>query len=162
MISKVPPFAGDLPTELHLLLIISQEPDFLNTLIPTVMKLKVSSLGFLILIYGIKTLQNKISIFTYKSAIFGLGGGSSPINSPVILQNNPSFYMLKITLYDIFFVLGHQIPSYYVQGILWTKLAPAWPLPGVYILHWGQLDKMQQLLSTMKCFVFFLNISIVG
>ena len=49
-------------------------------------------------------------------------------------------------LYAYFIVFVLQIPSYYVQDILWTKLAPARPFPGVYILHWGQLDKMKQLL----------------
>ena len=121
----MPSITGHLHTELHLLLIISQEPDFLKTLMPTIMNLKVSSCGLYILIYGIKTLQDQNRIFGYKSVISGSGGTSSPIDPTVILQNNPSFSMLKITLYDIFFVLGHQIPSYYVQGILWTKLAPA-------------------------------------
>ena len=92
------------------------------------------------------TLQGQNRIFTYKSVIFGLGGSSSPINPNTILQNNPSFHVSKITLYDIFDAFGLQILSYYVQGILWTKLAPAWPLPWVYILNWEQLDKMQQLL----------------
>ena len=59
----------------------------------------------------------------------------------------PLSYVSKIILYAILIVFGLQIPSYYVQDILWTKLAPAGPFPGVYILHWGQLDKMQQLLS---------------
>ena len=111
------------------------------------MNLKVSGLGFSIAIYGIKTLQNQNRIFIYKNVILALGGRSSPINPHINLQNNPSSYLSKITAYDIFLVFGHWIPSYYVQGNLWTKLAPACPFPGVYILHWGQLDKMQQLLS---------------
>ena len=62
----------------------------------------------------------------------------------------PLSYVSKIILYAIFIVFGLQIPSYYVQDILWTKLPPAGPFPGVYIIHWGQLDKMQQLLSISK------------
>ena len=64
----------------------------------------------------------------------------------IILRNNPSFSVPKITLYDIFFEFGLQIPSCYAQGHLWTKLAPDSPLLRVSILNWGQLDKMQQLL----------------
>ena len=142
----MPPFAGHLPTELLVLLIMSQGPDFRKTFIPTVMMLKVSSFGFSIFNCGIKTQKSQNRIFTYKSVIFGLGGSSSPIDLLLYCKLNPPFYVSKITLYDIFIVFGLQIPSYYVQDILWTKLAPAWPFPGVYILHWGQLDKMQQLL----------------
>ena len=116
---------SDLPTELHVLLIMFQEPDFRRTLTPTVMKLKVSSVVSSILIYGIKTLQNQNRNFTYRRVILALGGSSSPINPHILLQNDPSFYLSKITLYDIFLVFVRQIPSYYVQGHLWTKLAPA-------------------------------------
>ena len=118
-----------------MLLIMSQGPDFQKTLSPKVMNLKVSGLGFSIVIYGIKTLQNQNRIFIYKNVILALGGSSSPINPHIILQNNPSSYLSKITAYDIFLVFGHWIPSYYVQGNLWTKLAPVCPFPGVYILH---------------------------
>ena len=107
-----------------MLLIMSQEPDFQKTLIPTVMKLKVSSFGSSILIYGITTLQNQNVIFIHKSNILALGGSSSPINPHIILQNSPSIYLSKITLYEIFLVSGNLIPSYYVKGNLWTKLAP--------------------------------------
>ena len=118
-----------------MLLIMSQGPDFQKTLSPKVMNLKVSGFGFSIVIYGIKTLQNQNRIFIYKNVILALGGSSSPINPHIILQNNPSSYLSKITAYDIFLVFGHLIPSYYVQGNLWTKLAPACPFPGVYILQ---------------------------
>ena len=121
----MPSFDGHLPTELHVLLIMFQEPDFRKTLTPTVMKLKVSSVVSSILIYGIKTLQNQNMNFTYRRVILALGGSSSPINPHILLQNDPSFYLSKITLYDIFLVFVRQIPSYYVQGHLWTKLAPA-------------------------------------
>ena len=104
------------------------------------MKLKVWSFVFSILIYGITTLQNQNGIFIYKSIILALGGSSSLINPHIILQNSPCFYLSKITLYEIFLVFGCQIPSYYVRINLWTKLAPVWPFPRVYILHWGQLD----------------------
>ena len=95
-----------------MLLIIGQEPDFQKTLIPTVMNLNVSSFGFSILIYGITTLQNQNGIFIYKSIILTLAGSSSPINPHIILQNSPSVYLSKITLYEIFLVFGRQIPSY--------------------------------------------------
>ena len=71
------------------------------------------------------TLQSQNRIFTYKSVIFGPGGSYSPIDPTTILQNDPSFHVSKSTLYDIFNVFDLQIPSYYVQVILWTKLAPA-------------------------------------
>ena len=144
----MPSFDGHLPTELHVPLIMNQEPHFWKTLSHTVLKLNVSSFGFSILNYGIKTLQNKNRSFTFKNVILVLEGNSSPFSPHILLENNCSSYLWKITLYDIFLFSGSQIPSYYVQGNLWTKLAPAWPFPGVYILHWGQLDKMQQLLWT--------------
>ena len=151
----MPSFDGHWTTELYVLLIIGQEPDFQKTLIPTVMNLNVSSFGFSILIYGITTLQNQNGIFIYKSIILTLAGSSSPINPHIILQNSPSVYLSKITLYESFLVFGRQIPSYYVHGNLWTKLAPVWPFPGVYILHWGQLDKMQQLLRNLFYLCYF-------
>ena len=77
------------------------------------------------LVCGIMTLQSQNRIFTYKSVIFGLGNSCSPIDPTTILQNNLSFHVSKITLYDIFDAFGLQILSYYVHGILWTKLAPA-------------------------------------
>jgi len=114
---------------------MSQGPEFQNTISPKVMNLKVSGLGFSIVIYGIRTLQNENRIFIYKNVILALGGSSSPINPHIILQNNPSSYLSKNTAYDIFLVFGQWIPSDYVQGNLWTKLAPACPFPGVHILH---------------------------
>ena len=94
-----------------MLLIIGQEPDFQKkTLIPTVINLNVSSFGFSILIYGMTTLQNQNGIFIYKSIILTLAGSSSPINPHIILQNSPSVYLSKITLYEIFLVFGRQIP----------------------------------------------------
>ena len=107
--------------ELLLLLIMSQGPDFRKTFIPTVMMLKVSSFGFSIFNCGIKTQKSQNRIFTYKSVIFGLGGSSSPIDLLLYCKLNPHFYVSKITLYDIFIVFGLQIPSHYVQDILWTK-----------------------------------------
>ena len=88
------------------------------------------------------TLQNQKRSFTYKNCDLAMGGISSPTNPPIILQNNLSLVCLR----NIFIVFCLQIPSYYIQDILWTKLAPAGPFPGVYILHWEQIDKMQQLL----------------
>ena len=88
------------------------------------MKLKVWSFVFSILIYGITTLQNQNGIFIYKSIILALGGSSSPINPHIILQNSPSIYLSAITHYEILMVFSRQIPSYYVEGNLWTKLAP--------------------------------------
>ena len=57
-----------------MLMIMSQGPGFQKTLSPKVMNLKVSGLGFSIVIYGIKTLQNQNRIFIYKSVILALGG----------------------------------------------------------------------------------------
>ena len=76
-----------------------------------------------------------------------MGGTSSPMNPSFILQNNPFYQVSKITLYEIFFVFGLQIPSCYAKGHLWIKLAPDSPLLRVCILNWGQLDKIQQFLS---------------
>ena len=50
-------------------------------------------------------------------------------------------------MYVIFFVFDLKIPPRYIQGILWTKLAPDRHLLIVYIPHWIQLEKMQQPLS---------------
>ena len=47
--------------------------------------------------------------------------------------------MLKVTLYDIFFEFGLQIPTSYVQGTHLEKLAPDSPLLGVYSLSQGSL-----------------------
>ena len=60
-----------------------------------------------------------------KVSIWLWGGSSPPINLPNMVQNDPSFYESKMTLYDIFLVFGHQIQSYHVQDSLWSKLAPA-------------------------------------
>ena len=81
-----------------------------------------------------------------KVSFLDLGVVLPPSTLQVYCKITPLSYVSKIILYAIFIVFGLQIPSYYVQDILWTKLAPAGPFPGVYILHWGQLDKMQQLL----------------
>ena len=70
------------------------------------MKQKVSTFGIWLFIYGIKTVQNQNKVDTYKSFIFGFGDSSSPIHPSFILQNNPSFWVSKITLYHIFFEFG--------------------------------------------------------
>ena len=70
------------------------------------MKLKVSTFGIWLFNYGIKTLQNQNKVVTYKSVIFGIGDSSSPINPYFIMQNNPSFWVSKITLYNILFEFG--------------------------------------------------------
>ena len=122
------------------------------------MKLKVSTFGIWLFDYGIKILQNQKKVVTYKSVVFGIGDSSSPINPSFILQNNPSFWVSKITLYHIFFEFGLYIPSCYTQDHLWTKLAPDSPFLRGQILNWGQLDKMQQLLSKfLNPNVFFLT-----
>ena len=70
------------------------------------MKLKGSTFGILLFNYEVKTLQNQNKGFTYKSVIFGLWDSYSSINPSFIVQNNPSFWVSKITLYNIFFEFG--------------------------------------------------------
>ena len=64
---------------------------FKKNIIPTFIKLKVSTFLILLFNYGIKTMQNQNKVVTYNSVIFGLWDSSSPINPSFIMQNNPSF-----------------------------------------------------------------------
>ena len=120
-----------------MLLIMSRGTEFQKAFIPTGMNLKVSCFVSKYFFFGIKTLQSQKRIFTKKKYHIWFGGSSSPINRPIKLQSNTPFYVSKITIYDIFIVFGLQIPFYHVHCILWTKLAPALHIPGVYIIHCG-------------------------
>ena len=115
-------------------------------LLPTVFKLKVSTFGLELITHGINTLKIKIGLFALEEVFRERGVATNPCPPTWYMKKNLSIWRLKMTLCDIFSWFKLQIPLKYVQGLLWTKLAPAWPPLGVYISNWGQLDNMQQLL----------------
>ena len=76
-----------------------------------------------------------------------LGDSSPPPSILLSCAKHPLLVSVKVTFHGIFFGFGLHSPSCYVQDHLRSKLAPDSSLLRVYICNWGQLDKMQQLLS---------------
>ena len=97
-ISQAPLFAGHSPSELFVLLIKCQRPDFQITFIPSVMQLRSQVFVSKYIIVELRPCQVRRGFLPIEVSFFNFlinGRQSFPIDRPIILQNNPSLTCVK-------------------------------------------------------------------